>query len=800
MGGGYPPRPGMANPQGGAPQAPVKRGIDPDSIPSPVAVQQADQERYASGEFVTGSRFNPPLSTTKCRIVDEGNASSNTMRSTLYAIPNTEELLNTSNIPLCLVLQPLAQPGGPSSEVPVPTVDHGAEGPIRCRRCKAYLNPGVIFTDGGRRFQCNFCACITDVPEHFFCNLDHTGRRHDILERFELTRGTVEYVAPASYCARVPQVPSFLFVIDVSYNAVQSGMLSTACQAIKEVLRNLPTPNTGRPDEVSPCKVGIITFDRTVHFYNLTATLSQPQMMVVSDVEDVFLPLQSGLLVNGHESRDVIETLLDRLPVMFQATRETEPQLGAAVKAGFLALEAVGGKMLVFQSVLPTTGEGKLKNREDASLLGTDKEKTLYKPQDPYYEKIASDCGKHGICVDVFLFPHGYMDVATIGPLASVTGGTLHRYPFFRAQSQGEKLINEVKYSVTKTQGFDAMMRLRCSTGLRATEYFGSFKMANTTDVELAGIDADKAIAVRIRHDDKIPDNADVHFQVALLYTSVFGERRIRVSTLSIRAVSTLSDIFRGADMDALVNVLPKIALKEAQSVPMASLCKKLTQHAVAILACYRKHCTAPNSAPGQLILPECLKLLPLYANTIIRSVAFRSGGDLSSDERVQHMIQLNSMNCHASMVYFYPRVFPLHEVDPEQPELHFPEVMRPSLARFKEHGVYVVENGRSMFLWIGRLTSPAWIQQVLGAASFQGIDPQQNKLPNLANVLSTKVRTILDTLQQDYTPHMNLHIVKQKDPNEIPFHSFLVEDKVNDNMSYVDFLCFVHKEIQGSS
>ena len=35
-------------------------------------------------------------------------------------------------------------------------------------------------------------------------------------------------------------------------------------------------------------------------------------------------------------------------------------------------------------------------------------------------------------------------------------------------------------------------MRLRCSTGLRPVEFFGSFTMNNTTDIELASIDADK--------------------------------------------------------------------------------------------------------------------------------------------------------------------------------------------------------------------------------------------------------------------------------------------------------------------
>ena len=45
--------------------------------------------------------------------------------------------------------------------------------------------------------------------------------------------------------------------------------------------------------------------------------------------------------------------LLDRLPHMFANTRETETALGAAVKAGSMAMTS-GGRMIVFQSTLPT--------------------------------------------------------------------------------------------------------------------------------------------------------------------------------------------------------------------------------------------------------------------------------------------------------------------------------------------------------------------------------------------------------------------------------------------------------------
>lgn len=64
-------------------------------------------------------------------------------------------------------------------------------------------------------------------------------------------------------------------------------------------------------------------------------------------------------------------------------------------------------------------------------------------------------------------------------------------------------------------------MRVRTSTGIRATDFWGSFYMSNTTDVEFAGIDCDKAVSVEIKYDDKLPEEGGAFVQVALLYTSV---------------------------------------------------------------------------------------------------------------------------------------------------------------------------------------------------------------------------------------------------------------------------------------
>ena len=74
-----------------------------------------------------------------------------------------------------------------------------------------------------------------------------------------------------------------------------------------------------------------------------------------------------------------------------------------------------GGKAMIFQTALPTYGPGPLTPREDPKILGTEKEKTLYEPQEYFWRKISQDCAVSGICIDSYLFPASYIDVATIG-------------------------------------------------------------------------------------------------------------------------------------------------------------------------------------------------------------------------------------------------------------------------------------------------------------------------------------------------------------------------------------------------
>ena len=78
-----------------------------------------------------------------------------------------------------------------------------------------------------------------------------------------------------------------------------------------------------------------------------------------------------------------------------------------------------------------------------------------------------------------------------------LTGGQLYKYTYFQPDLDGERFLADLKHNLSRPIVFDAIMRVRTSTGVRPVEFFGSFYMANTTDTELAAINSDMAVACK---------------------------------------------------------------------------------------------------------------------------------------------------------------------------------------------------------------------------------------------------------------------------------------------------------------
>uniref|UniRef100_A0A1B0BJ89 Protein transport protein Sec24C n=1 Tax=Glossina palpalis gambiensis TaxID=67801 RepID=A0A1B0BJ89_9MUSC len=772
------------------------RRLDPDQMPNPIQVM-IENQRNAGGPFVTNQAgLLPPLVTTKYVVQDQGNSSPRFVRSSLYCIPSTADLLKTTALPFALIISPYARIIEGEYEPPI--VDFGVLGPIRCNRCKAYMSPNMQFVDAGRRFQCLMCKVSTEVPTEYFQHLDHTGQRVDRFERPELVLGAYEFLATKDYCRNneSPEIPAFIFVIDVSYNTMKSGLVHLLCSQIKRILKHLPID---QGQHKSKMRVGFITFNSTVHFYNIKSNLAQPQMMVVGDVQDMFMPLLDGFLCDPEESETLIDALMEQIPKMFLDTKETETILYPAIQAGMEALKASNccGKLLIFNSTLPIAdAPGKLKNRDDRKLLGTDKEKTVLTPQCQNYNQLGQECVQNGCSVDMFLFNNAYIDIATIGQVARLSGGEIYKYTYFQAEIDGKRLVEDIIKNVSRPIAFDAVMRVRSSAGIRATDFYGHFFMTNTTDVELASIDCNKSIAIEIKHDDKLPPEENVYLQIALLYTSCSGQRRLRVFNLALKATTTIADVFKSCDLDAMMLFFAKQACFKLMELTPKVVKENLIHRSAQILACYRKHCTSPTSA-GQLILPECLKLLPLYVSCLLKNDAISGGSDMTLDDRSYVIHFVLSMDLNTSVTHLYPRFIPIHNVDADVDDGELPMSIRCTHEKMTEDGAYVLENGVHFFVWLGQSLSANFIKPLFGVQCTQQVNAERFAISGDTR-MAQRIRNIIEKIMLERTRYMRITCVRQNDKLESVFRHFLIEDRGTDgSASYVDFLCHMHKEIK---
>ncbi|KAF7123253.1 hypothetical protein RHSIM_Rhsim12G0137600 [Rhododendron simsii] len=844
----------------GAPMAGPSK-IDPNQIPRPIP-----SISVILHETRQGNQANlPPPATSDYIVKDTGNCSPRYMRCTINQIPCTVDLLTTSGMQLALMVQPLALPH--PSEEPIQLVDFGESGPVRCSRCKGYVNPFMKFIDQGRRFVCNLCGYTDETPSDYQCNLGPDGRRRDADERPELCRGTVEFVATKEYMVRDPMPAVFFFLVDVSMNAIQIGATAAACSAISQVIADLPDgPRT---------MVGVATFDSTIHFYNLKRELQQedvwgygqwavsegglglgssriigddskgsfkwvlrrmnslhdfkPLMLIVPDVQDVYTPLQADVIVQLSECRQHLELLLENIPTMFENNRTADSAFGAAVKAGFLAMKNTGGKLLVFQSVLSSVGIGALSAREaegrtnisagekveakgnqgddlllftvayliaaisfefnrHASMkpsaclvasvsflpLMTLEAHKLLQPADKILKAMAVELAEYQVCVDVFITTQTYVDIASISVIPRTTGGKqynsflVYYYFPFSALSEPAKLYNDLRWNVTRPQGFEAVMRVRCSQGIQVQEYSGNFCKRIPTDVDLP--------------------------TCALLYTTVYGQRRIRVSTLSLPCTTLLSNLFRSADLDTQFACFLKQVANEIPSSPLPQVREQVTNLCINILHSYRKFCATVSSA-GQLILPEALKLLPLYTLALIKSTGLRTDGRI--DDRSFWISYVSSISTALAIPLVYPRMVAIQDLISKETD---GSIVPPSIPLSSEHvnddGIYLLENGEDCLIYVGSSVDPGVMRQLFGISSLDEIQPQF-VLQQYDNPLSKKLNDVVNEIRRQRCSYLRLKLCKKGDASGMLFFSYMVEDKTPNGLSYVEFLVHVHRQIQ---
>jgi protein transport protein SEC24 len=450
-------------------------------------------------------------------------------------------------------------------------------------------------------------------------------------------------------------------------------------------------------------------------------------------------------------------------------------------------------------------GVGKLENREDPRILGTEKEVTLYNPSESlgsFYKDFALDCSRQQIAVDLFLFPSAFIDVATLGVLPQITGGELFYYPGFNAEKHSFQVMADIQKDITRYTSWEGVMRIRCSKGLKIAAHHGNFFIRSTDLLAIPNTDEDKAFAFQLQLTENLTGTKYGAIQSAVLYTNSTGERRIRVQTLSIPITNTIPDLFRNADCGAITNLIAKMAIDKIQTTKLSDAREAIVNKCVDILAVYRDTfgtAGAGNPAPattqpGQLLIPENLRLLPLYVLALAKSPLFRPI-DVRPDERVFHLHRFKTLPVDPSLNFIYPSLFNVNALTYDTAHT-LPAVLNLSSEKLERRNMYLMDNNLTLTLYIPKQVNPAVIYEVFGVDQLALVEPGPTRLPVLNTELNNNLRNLITLLERRANKVMRLDVIREGDPAEPVFLINLIEDRNRAITSYYEFMVQLQRSV----
>jgi len=124
------------------------------------------------------------------------------------------------------------------------------------------------------------------------------------------------------------------------------------------------------------------------------------------------------------------------------------------------------------------------------------------------------------------------------------------------------------------------------------------------------------------------------------------------------------------------------------------------------------------------------------------------------------------------------------------------------SYERLTTDGIFLVENGYDMFMWIGRNVNPSIISTLFGYQSLEGVDPSTLSIIAENSDYSSRVNAVIVALRDDRARYMQLHFIREGDNfAEAYFARYMIEDRANfpgGSLSYTEYHAHITRAMTG--
>ena len=763
---------------------------------------------------------NPsPYSTSFYAVQETNNTSCRFLRSTFNYVPTTQSLLSSTNLLFAITLQPFAEV--PSYEAEIPKVK-AEENIFRCKQCKSYINSkyNITYSKTNKHVAiCNICNFENDF------DITKPGMKNEYFNADfssvpELTSPTVDFIAPSSFNTDTREFqPHYLFMIDTSVTSLELGLPSYVLNSIQ---LNLDAFHNKERTHIS-----IAFYDqKNIYFYYIEK--GEVKMVIVPDINDPFCPIGADkLYLNITTQRDEVDKLLEKLNIVL--TEKTQnisgskvhtlsTPSGSAMKAGVDSLCGYGGRVLVFTPNTCTHGFGACVPRDKINKDKEPEKTNVFYPQHDKFAGVIETAVNNRTVVDQFIFMNTNYDLSTLSTVSTQTGGHVEYYPPTTNQTQLNSLFEKLHYDltriVTRPNYYDVKFMIRFSIGIDCFEILGPFTKKLGEAFQLGGCDPDYLFMYNFRFSESFKPQQKINFQIVCLFNDNYGQRYLRTFNTTIEATDEVGKLFTTADVDAMTK---SIIMKEISLTYRSDFMKVRTNLEERIINSFkfyrvRERSSTPSS---QLILPVSLRYLPLYLNSFIKKgILSKNNTNYPANQLIACMNKLMRDPLSKTIKYLYPQFYRIDNIttrdafigtmNEQYKIIRKPEMLPLSKDNIDFDCAYMIDNGEYINVFVFDQIDETFYNDMFGVHSWDEAVQQELTTLNeeIESELNTKVFNIIMQLRYENAGHYQpicVHFLNESSIAKKELAQLLIEDKVNDEVNYSQFLCMIHDQIQRS-
>ena len=629
-------------------------------------------------------------------------------RTTTSVFPLTPETASAAAVTLGLCVMP-----GQVSDVPV--IDYVQNQSSRCPKCRAFMSQTLA---AGSR--CPFCGVELKFWNHFP----------------ELNSPVVDMIwsekprkIPKSLNKRT-RCPTFVFVIDLSLEAVSSGFTHQCLVSIKSSLDSMS----------ETARLGLITIGKMVTVYDL----KRHHLWLMNDLSDVDVPDME--LPHLKDCKEDFKAVLDELIARSREAESTGHCFGNALLVARKMMLDYGGILSACCCGCPTAGPYKVgpspvdPNVPEPVLTDVQRSSGWYKDVGVLLNNV-------GVSVHVFhLATHSRKgnETTVIGIPSSVTNGVFHHYPEFDPRA----LHIDIFGTVTAEYMWDSSMSIHVSQGMKvanvltgATVKSGKggqikqhFPVLKTNGCVTYQLGIERALS-----------GGSAAFQCCFRWTDSNQRRFVRVFTFVIPTTNQPHMVKQYIDEKTLAVLTFKLAgnmaLRNSPSATRTRLRNAFTQ-------------TAAGAS---------FRSLYYYWHSIL-CAPFLVEGPGSADIRFPAILASQGLSFQDSLICIYPRMF---AVDGSESPLPL------SSDSFAMGNIILVHTSDRLFLWISPEAPAEKLRSYLGCGS---IEELPSEVPELQTVENQRLHALVTGCYNLSGRYLLTEIIPPGSPREAVFSWILVD------------------------